>query len=281
MVEGLLSGTYPGDTPTKTGGPQGFDVYPSRVSTDLPARRTECRRITCRSMGIPIPLKGICGEHVDQPSRRPPGRASGTGLAVAERRPSDPALPDRLRDRRGARHGARDRPRLGQHRLDRGLDRARLPLRLHTDDQAACSEQASRLRRASALAVASDTVSITTMETVDNAFILIVPGALAAGLADGLFWWSLALSLVIAFVLTVPVNRWLIAPRPRPRRHARTTRALTHSTPRVRQRTSRRRRRHRSRTAHGRASARSAGSSSRGSWRRLVAQVATRSAPSV
>ena len=66
-------------------------------------------------------------------------------------------------------------------------------------------------RRAVGVAFASDTVSITTMEIVDNAFILIVPGALAAGLADGLFWWSLALSLVIAFVLTVPVNRWLIA----------------------------------------------------------------------
>ena len=66
-------------------------------------------------------------------------------------------------------------------------------------------------RRALRIAFASDTVSITTMEIVDNAFILIVPGALAAGLGDGLFWWSLALSLVIAFVLTVPVNRWLIA----------------------------------------------------------------------
>jgi hypothetical protein len=66
-------------------------------------------------------------------------------------------------------------------------------------------------RRAVGVAFASDTVSITTMEIVDNAFILIVPGAIAAGLADGLFWWSLALSLVIAFALTVPVNRWLIA----------------------------------------------------------------------
>ncbi|HEU5476279.1 MAG TPA: DUF4396 domain-containing protein [Gaiellaceae bacterium] len=66
-------------------------------------------------------------------------------------------------------------------------------------------------RRAAGVAFASDTVSITTMEIVDNAFILIVPGALAAGLGDGLFWWSLAVSLVIAFVLTVPVNRWLIA----------------------------------------------------------------------
>jgi uncharacterized protein DUF4396 len=66
-------------------------------------------------------------------------------------------------------------------------------------------------RRALRLAFASDTVSIATMEIVDNAFILIVPGAIAAGLADGLFWWSLLVSLAIAFVLTVPVNRWLIS----------------------------------------------------------------------
>src|SRR5581483_1709052 len=66
-------------------------------------------------------------------------------------------------------------------------------------------------RRALRLAGASDTISITTMELVDNAFILLVPGALAAGLSDALFWWSLALSLVIAFLVTVPVNRALIA----------------------------------------------------------------------
>jgi hypothetical protein len=66
-------------------------------------------------------------------------------------------------------------------------------------------------RRALRLAGASDTISIATMELVDNAFILVVPGALAAGLSDGLFWWSLALSLAIAFVITVPVNRALIA----------------------------------------------------------------------
>ena len=66
-------------------------------------------------------------------------------------------------------------------------------------------------RRAMRLAVASDTVSIATMELVDNAFILLVPGAIAAGLTDGLFWWSLLVSLVIAFCAAVPVNRWLIA----------------------------------------------------------------------
>jgi hypothetical protein len=68
-----------------------------------------------------------------------------------------------------------------------------------------------RFRRAAGLTLASDTLSITTMEIVDNAFILIVPGAISAGLADALFWWSLTLSLVIAFIVAVPVNRWLIA----------------------------------------------------------------------
>lgn len=67
------------------------------------------------------------------------------------------------------------------------------------------------LRRAAGVAFASDTVSIGTMEIVDNAFILAVPGAIAAGLGDGLFWWSLGLSLAIAFALTVPVNRSLIS----------------------------------------------------------------------
>ena len=66
-------------------------------------------------------------------------------------------------------------------------------------------------RRALPVAFASDTASITVMEIVDNAFILLVPGAIAAGLGDALFWWSLGTSLVIAFVFALPVNRWLIA----------------------------------------------------------------------
>ena len=67
------------------------------------------------------------------------------------------------------------------------------------------------LRRALPLAFASDTASITVMEIVDNAFILLVPGAIDAGLGQALFWWSLGLSLVIAFVVAFPLNRWLIA----------------------------------------------------------------------
>ncbi|MGB8652293.1 MAG: DUF4396 domain-containing protein [Mycobacteriales bacterium] len=67
------------------------------------------------------------------------------------------------------------------------------------------------LRAALAVALAADTVSIAVMELVDNAFIVAVPGALDAGLADLLFWASLVASLVVAFAVTVPVNRLLIA----------------------------------------------------------------------
>ncbi len=61
------------------------------------------------------------------------------------------------------------------------------------------------------VALAADTLSITVMEIVDNAFILAIPGAMEAGLASVLFWSTLAAALAIAFVVTVPVNRWLIA----------------------------------------------------------------------
>jgi hypothetical protein len=67
------------------------------------------------------------------------------------------------------------------------------------------------LRKAARIALAADTVSITVMEIVDNGFVLLVPGAMAAGLSDSLFWWSLAVSLFIAFWAAFPVNRALIA----------------------------------------------------------------------
>jgi len=66
-------------------------------------------------------------------------------------------------------------------------------------------------RQALGVALAADTVSILTMEIVDNGVILAVPGAMESGLADLLFWGSLAVSLAVAFVATVPVNRVLIA----------------------------------------------------------------------
>jgi uncharacterized protein DUF4396 len=61
------------------------------------------------------------------------------------------------------------------------------------------------------IALASDTLSIATMELVDNTIILVVPGAMNAGLGQLLFWGSLAFSLAIAGAFAVPVNRWLIA----------------------------------------------------------------------
>ncbi len=67
------------------------------------------------------------------------------------------------------------------------------------------------LSAAIGVALAADTLSILTMEIVDNAVLLAVPGAMDAGVASWLFWGSLAFSLLVAFVITVPVNRWLIA----------------------------------------------------------------------
>ena len=67
------------------------------------------------------------------------------------------------------------------------------------------------LKAALAVTLAADTVSITVMEVVDNSVMLLVPGAMDAGLGSALFWGALAFSLAVAFVLTVPVNRWLIA----------------------------------------------------------------------
>ncbi len=61
------------------------------------------------------------------------------------------------------------------------------------------------------IALASDTLSIATMEVVDNLIVLTIPGAMEAGLGDLLFWGSLSFSLVIAGAFAVPVNRWLIA----------------------------------------------------------------------
>ena len=60
------------------------------------------------------------------------------------------------------------------------------------------------------LAFAADTLSIMVMEIVDNAIILAIPGAMDAGIADALFWGSLALALRVAGLVAFPVNRWLI-----------------------------------------------------------------------
>jgi hypothetical protein len=63
---------------------------------------------------------------------------------------------------------------------------------------------------ATRLAFAADTLSITIMEIVDNLIIIAIPGAMAAGLTDPLFWGSLGLGLAVAGVVAYPANRWLI-----------------------------------------------------------------------
>jgi hypothetical protein len=65
-------------------------------------------------------------------------------------------------------------------------------------------------RRALGLALAADTVSIAVMEVIDNTVMVLVPGAMTAGLDTVVFWLSLAGSLALAFVLTTPVNRALM-----------------------------------------------------------------------
>ena len=67
------------------------------------------------------------------------------------------------------------------------------------------------VRRAVGLALAADTASITIMEIVDNAIMLVIPGAMDTGLDSLLFWGSLAAALIIAGIAAFPVNRWLIA----------------------------------------------------------------------
>jgi hypothetical protein len=61
------------------------------------------------------------------------------------------------------------------------------------------------------IALASDTISIAIMEVVDNAIMLLIPGAMEASLTNVLFWGSLSVALVIAGVAAFPVNRWLLA----------------------------------------------------------------------
>lgn len=67
------------------------------------------------------------------------------------------------------------------------------------------------MRQAAGTALRTDTISIASMETIDNVFLWLAPGAMDAAPTAPLFWWSLAVALAVAFVLTVPINRWLMA----------------------------------------------------------------------
>jgi Domain of unknown function (DUF4396) len=78
------------------------------------------------------------------------------------------------------------------------------------------------------IALASDTFSIAVMEVIDNAVMLIVPGAMDAGLDSLFFWGALSFALAVAFVVALPVNRWLIA---RGKGHAAVHRTGVHGGP--------------------------------------------------
>ncbi|UVS80375.1 DUF4396 domain-containing protein [Actinokineospora sp. UTMC 2448] len=67
-----------------------------------------------------------------------------------------------------------------------------------------------RFKQAVKIALAADTVSITVMEIIDNGVMVVVPGAMDAGLASALFWGALAFAFLVAFLVTWPVNKWLI-----------------------------------------------------------------------
>ena len=75
------------------------------------------------------------------------------------------------------------------------------------------------VKEAIKITMATDTVSITTMEIVDNTMELIIPNALTVTPASPRFWWGLAVSLAVAFMLTVPVNRYMISKRPHAHAH--------------------------------------------------------------
>ncbi|MFD5422944.1 DUF4396 domain-containing protein [Streptomyces sp. NPDC127069] len=65
-------------------------------------------------------------------------------------------------------------------------------------------------RSAVRVALAADTLSIAVMELIDNGVIAVWPGAMDAHLSEALFWIALAISLALAFVVTTPVNKWMI-----------------------------------------------------------------------
>ncbi len=65
-------------------------------------------------------------------------------------------------------------------------------------------------RTAFRVALAADTLSIAVMELIDNGVLALWPGAMDAHLTDGMFWGVLAFALFAAFLITTPVNKWMI-----------------------------------------------------------------------
>jgi len=80
-------------------------------------------------------------------------------------------------------------------------------------------KQVSSAKEAIKITAATDTVSITVMELVDNTIEFIIPNALLVTPTQPRFWWGLALSLSIAFIITVPVNRHMMSRSPHAHQH--------------------------------------------------------------
>jgi hypothetical protein len=115
-------------------------------------------------------------------------------------------LPVGLRNWRGAGHGDRHGASLGQWFDDCSCRYSRVPVRLRIHDDAAAQSRLSFRRCAEGGARRRYCIDV-----VDNAIMLLIPGAVDAGLDNGLFWGNLAVALLIAGAAALPVNRWLIA----------------------------------------------------------------------
>lgn len=74
-------------------------------------------------------------------------------------------------------------------------------------------------REAIRAAVGTETSSIFSMETVDSAFLLLIPGAMNAYIGNPIYWYKIIAALVVAFIITVPVNRYLISRNPHKYHH--------------------------------------------------------------
>src|SRR5207247_103282 len=109
------------------------------------------------------------------------------------------------------------RDRLGQERVERAIARvAGIVLAVvfgYSLTFVPLLRGGMALGQAIGVTAAADTISIVVMESVDNLIVVLVPGAMSAGLGDALFWGSLALGLVLAFAVAFPVTRWLLARR--------------------------------------------------------------------
>jgi uncharacterized membrane protein len=109
---------------------------------------------------------------------------------------------------------------LGWHRL------SRLPLAIvlafvfgYALTYRGVRKQVKTPKEAIKITAATDTVSIATMELVDNTIEFIIPNALLVTATQARFWWGLVLSLSIAFIITVPVNRYMISKNPHHHMH--------------------------------------------------------------